>query len=129
MFAVSINHPEAFSISPHGNRINWLITKEKCPCNFELRYIQIPAGSRTGNGHHPYEHEVFVVFGKGLLLGVDLWGQKYEEELFFGKSIFVQSDEIHQWVNTGAEELCLVCVIPSGAEDEFKTNYIVEGTT
>ena len=115
MKAVDINE-KIMSVSPSGNKIYWLITSEMGAPNFEMRYIEIPPGGKTSDGSHPHEHEVFVVKGNGVIKGEDR-----EEKLIPGRAIFVQGNERHQWINrSNNEALGLICVIPKGAEDQYK---------
>jgi quercetin dioxygenase-like cupin family protein len=103
-------------ITKSGNRIYWLLTSEVGAPNFELRYIEIPPGGQSSQGSHPHEHEVFVVKGQGLVKGPDR-----ETCLTPGMAVFVPGDEIHQWINTRADEpFGFVCVVPRGAEAESK---------
>lgn len=103
-----------------GNRIYWMIMAEKGAPSFELRYIEIPSGGKSSAGHHPHEHEVFIVQGQGKIVGRDASGQAFEKALVPGVAVFVPGGEEHQWVNTGGETLGFVCVVPKGAEAESK---------
>jgi quercetin dioxygenase-like cupin family protein len=99
-----------------GNKIYWMLTTEIGVHNYELRYIEIPPGGKSSYGHHPHEHEVFIVRGEGRLKG------KFPEEaLKPGTAVFIDNDEEHQWVNTSDEDpLGFICVVPKGAESESK---------
>jgi quercetin dioxygenase-like cupin family protein len=98
-----------------GNKIYWMLTQENGAPSFELRYIEIPPGGKSSYGSHPHEHEVFVVRGGGRISS----GGR-EELLRPGTAVFVPGNEVHQWVNTEAEPLGFVCVVPKGAEAESK---------
>ena len=93
----------------------WMIASEMGANNFELRYVKIPVGASCTYGKHPHEHEVFVLKGKGILKGKDC-----EIELKPDLAVFVAENEEHQWINTGDETLCFICVVPKGAESEYK---------
>jgi mannose-6-phosphate isomerase-like protein (cupin superfamily) len=103
-----------------GNRIYWKVTAEKGAQGFELRYIEIPVGGKSSAGHHPHEHEVFIVQGQGKIVGRDEGGEPVEKALAPGVAVFVPGGEEHQWVNTGGETLGFVCVVPRGAESQSK---------
>jgi quercetin dioxygenase-like cupin family protein len=99
-----------------GNKIYWMITTEKGAGDFEMRYIEIPPGGKSSNGHHPHEHEVFIVAGKGIIKGASS-----ESELIPGMGVFVPGDEEHQWINASTvEPFGFICVVPKGAEKESK---------
>jgi len=115
MKAIDISD-EIMCKSPSGNKIYWLITTEIGAPNFEMRYIEIPPGGKTSDGSHPHEHEVFIIKGNGVIKGENM-----EEKLLPGRAIFVKGGERHQWINSSDKEpLALICVIPKGAEDQYK---------
>lgn len=103
-----------------GNKIYWMITSEKGAPSFELRYIEIPPGGKSSNGHHRHEHEVFVVAGRGKIICRDTNGEACESDLAPGMAVFVPGDEDHQWINLSSEPFGFVCVVPKGAESESK---------
>jgi quercetin dioxygenase-like cupin family protein len=99
-----------------GNKIYWLITSEMGAPGFELRYIEIPPGGKSSYGHHPHEHEVFIVSGRGKIAG-----EFPEAVLSPGTAVFVPGNEEHQWINTSeSEPFGFICVVPRGAEAESK---------
>ncbi len=99
-----------------GNKIYWMLTAEQGAQNFELRYIEIPAGGKSSYGKHPHEHEVFVVKGNGKIKGL-----YPERELLPGTAVFVPGNEEHQWINgSETEPFGFICVVPKGAEAESK---------
>jgi quercetin dioxygenase-like cupin family protein len=99
-----------------GNKIYWMLTTEIGAQNFEMRYIEIPPGGRSSNGHHPHEHEVFIVAGSGYIKG-----ESEENKLVPGMGVFVPGDEVHQWINASeTEPFGFICVVPKGAEKESK---------
>ncbi len=102
--------------TPSGNKIYWMLTSEMGAPSFELRYIEIPPGGKSSYGHHPHEHEVFIVRGEGRIKGQDS-----EKQLTPGTAVFVPGDEEHQWINASATEpFGFICVVPKGAEAESK---------
>jgi len=103
-----------------GNKIFWMITSEMGAKNFELRYIEIPIEGKSSYGSHPHEHEVFIIKGSGKIIGKD-----YDQFLKPGMSVFVSGDEEHQWINTGTEPFGFICVVPKGAEAQFKPKNIL----
>ena len=103
-----------------GNKIYWMLTSEIGAPNFALRYIEIPPSGKSSAGHHAHEHEVFIVAGKGTLVGKHSDGRQYILELEPGIAVFVPGNEEHQWINTASTPFGFVCVVPRGAEAESK---------
>ncbi len=77
--------------------------------NFVLRVFTLEPGGRTPRHSHPWEHEVYVLSGKGRTEG------DAELDLAPGDAVYVQPQETHSFVNTGDEDLRFVCVVPKSA--------------
>jgi quercetin dioxygenase-like cupin family protein len=115
MFFTNINE-DFMCQSPSGNKVYWLIASEHGAPHFEMRYIEIPAGGRTHYGNHEHEHEVYIVKGKGWVKGSD-----GEHEITAGMAVFIPGWEDHQFINASdTEPLSVICVVPKGAEAEYK---------
>lgn len=76
--------------------------------NFTTRHFELAPGGHTPFHTHPWEHEVFVLAGKGKARRKD-----GETEIGPGAFIFVPADEEHGFVNTGNETFSFLCVIPA----------------
>lgn len=88
--------------------IRWLISRGDGAPNFAMRLFRIRPGGHTPYHNHPYEHEVFVLSGKGKFVF-----EEKEYPIEEGSVIFVDSGKNHQFVNTSdIEELRFICVIP-----------------
>jgi quercetin dioxygenase-like cupin family protein len=48
-----------------GGKIRWLITHRNGAPNFSMRLIVVPEGSTTPAHKHDYEHEIFIISGRG----------------------------------------------------------------
>jgi quercetin dioxygenase-like cupin family protein len=72
-----------------------------------LRMIEIQTGGSSPQHSHPYEHENFVVEGKGRLLIGDTW-----YDLGVGDVAFVPAGILHQYVNAGDTTFKFLCGIP-----------------
>lgn len=124
MYITDLSNNNIVWTTPSGKKVYWMIPAEAGAPNFELRYIEIPPNVPLSSiPHHPHEHEVFVVKGKGILQGVQD-GQSYEVELSPGQAIFIPGNEDHQWLNPFDEPLCIICVVPKGAEAEVKPPFV-----
>lgn len=91
-------------------KIRWLIDREhdNAPV-YALRMIELEAGGFSPLHQHDWEHENFVVEGKGQLLIEDTW-----HELYPGVVCFVPPNVLHQFKNTGDAPLKFLCGIPAG---------------
>ncbi|MBX3414416.1 MAG: cupin domain-containing protein [Pirellulales bacterium] len=78
--------------------------------NFAMREFEIQPGGYTPHHHHPYEHEVFVIAGEGVVLEGN-----QEHSLKTGDVIFVKPDEVHQFRNTGTQPMKFLCLVPNSA--------------
>ncbi len=87
--------------------IRWLIGKKEGAPNFAMRLFEVEPGGYTPFHEHPWEHEVFVLEGKGKLV-LEKEEIPFEKEYF----IFVPPDEKHQFKNTGNSRLRFLCIIP-----------------
>lgn len=88
-------------------RIRWLITQETGAENFAMRLFEIEPGGYTPLHSHPWEHEVFILEGRGLVKGGE------EEHPFKGGDvIFISAGELHQFRNEGKQVIRLLCLIP-----------------
>jgi len=74
---------------------------------FIMRVFEVKAGSSTPFHSHSWEHEAFVLSGKGMVKGRE--GEKLLGE---GTAVFVAPNEEHCFINTGSAPLRFICVIP-----------------
>ena len=79
---------------------------EKAP-TFVMRVFEIEPGNGTPHHAHPWEHEMFVVKGQGILKSGNT-----ETPLNEGNAIMVLPDEQHGIFNTGKDLLTVICVVP-----------------
>lgn len=75
--------------------------------NFYMRQFNIAPGGQTPRHQHAWEHEVYALAGAGVVVTAD-----GERPVAAGDCIFVAPEEVHQFRNTGAEELVFLCLIP-----------------
>ena len=75
--------------------------------NFAMRIFEIQPESATPFHSHPWEHEVFVVSGQGVVRGADT-----ERQLGEGDAVLVLPDEPHCFAGTGDDVLRVICVVP-----------------
>lgn len=87
--------------------IRWLISEEDDAPNFYMRMFTVQPGGYTPYHSHPYEHEVFVLEGEGIVV-ID----NKEHRMKGGYVIAVPPDVKHQFKNTGNGILRFLCLIP-----------------
>jgi quercetin dioxygenase-like cupin family protein len=75
--------------------------------NFVMRVFDIQPGGHTAYHTHAWEHEVYVLAGKGMVRQ----GEK-EHALEKGSFVLVPPEEEHNFANTGADVFRFICVVP-----------------
>jgi len=101
--------------TPHGKLIRWLLSEEIGAPNFEMRYFEINKESEPSEERHPWEHEVFVVKGEGIVKSGGV-----EKKVKPGDAIFILPNEQHMFLNAKEEPLSFICIIPKGCENHVK---------
>jgi len=98
-----------------GCRIRCLIGEPDGAPAFSMRQFEVSPGGHTPKHSHPYEHEVFVIEGTGVVLE----GQEgqVEHPLQSGSVVYVTPSEPHQFRNTGNSPLKFLCLIPHPLRD------------
>ena len=91
-----------------GCQVRWLIGNKDHAPNFAMRQFEVAPGGHTPKHSHPYEHEVFVLEGEGVILEGDR-----EHRLTAGDVIYVKPDEVHQFRNHGPQPLKFLCLVPN----------------
>ena len=90
-----------------GVSVRWVINKEDEAPNFAMRVFDVQPGATTPYHTHPWEHEVFVLEGEGVVKSAD--GERPLQREFV---IYVAPNEEHQFVNKGDGVLRFICLIP-----------------
>ena len=99
-----------------GCRVRWLIGEKDQAPNFAMRQFEVAPGGHTPRHQHPYEHEVFVLEGEGVVLEGDR-----QHTLRAGDVVFVRPDEVHQFRNPGDVPLKFLCLVPNSATTQQVT--------
>jgi quercetin dioxygenase-like cupin family protein len=93
-----------------GCQVRWLVDEQVGAPNFAMRHYEVAPGGYTPRHSHPYEHEVFVLEGSGVVLEGDV-----EHRLSAGDVVFVVPGEVHQFRNTGSVPLKFLCMVPNSS--------------
>ena len=88
-------------------KVRWLITKDMGAENFAMRFFEMEPEGYSPFHSHPWEHEVFILEGEGIVVG---GGE--ERKFRTGDVIFVPPNEKHQFKNTGETTVKFLCLIP-----------------
>ena len=70
---MKVQHYQQVSSEPvemegaHGCTVRWLLGPRDGAPNFAMRQFDVAVGGYTPRHHHPYEHEVFVLEGEGVV--------------------------------------------------------------
>lgn len=92
-----------------GSSIRWIIDEEHDGApHCVLRVIEVEPGGHTPDHTHPFEHENFVLEGRGKVLIEDLW-----QDLSPGDVIFVPAGTRHSYANAGDTTFKFLCTIPA----------------
>ena len=92
----------------HGVEIRWLIDKESGAERFWMRHFEVAPGGCTPRHAHDFEHEVFVLTGRGLI-----YHGGRDHELGPGDVIFMPANEEHQFRCAGDDPLTFLCLVPA----------------
>ena len=99
---------EIFGDEAPGVTIRWIIDEKRDGApNYALRVIEVAPGGHTPNHSHSFEHENFVIEGKGR---VQISGEWYN--VGQGDVIFVPPGVQHTYVNAGEGLFKFLCGIP-----------------
>ncbi len=91
-----------------GITIRWLIAEKEGAPNFAMRLLEFQPGAIFAPHRHPYEHEIYVLEGKGVVTG----SEGDVGEMRPGATLLISPNELHGYRNTGETPLRFICVIP-----------------
>lgn len=72
-----------------------------------LRIMEVEVDGYSPFHSHEWEHINYILSGVGILRTIT-----GEFPLLPGMSVFVESNEKHQYVNTGKEKFKFICMVP-----------------
>lgn len=113
---MKVKHCEQVALAPvtmegsSGCQVRWLVDEAQGAPNFAMRQFEVAPGGYTPRHSHPYEHEVFVLEGTGVVLEGDA-----EHRLAAGDFVLVTPNEVHQFRNTGSQPLKFLCMVPNSS--------------
>ena len=99
--------PETVEQGAEGVAIRWIIAEADGAPNFAMRHFTIAPGGHTPHHTHAWEHEVFILTGRGKVVGAQ--GETPVEP---GTVVLVSPGEEHHFANDGDERLTMLCLVP-----------------
>ena len=72
-----------------------------------MQVVEISPHTSTPSHYHPWEHEIFIVSGKGIAAG-----EQGSVTVGAGNIIFIPANEPHCFVNTESDTLRFVSIEP-----------------
>jgi len=90
-----------------GVTIRVLISPDDGAPNYVMRLFTVEPGGRTPFHTHSWEHEVYVLEGRGVVVG-----ENAETPIEADQVVFVPGGEKHCFRNTGESPLRFLCIIP-----------------
>jgi quercetin dioxygenase-like cupin family protein len=105
-----VGHADVTGSSPEGTEgvdFRALLAEDVDPPNFYMRVFDVSPGGHTPKHRHDWEHEVYVARGSPKIVL-----ESGEVRLIPGDAVYVEPNELHQFVNDGNSIVRFVCVIP-----------------
>ncbi|NIP67434.1 cupin domain-containing protein [Candidatus Bathyarchaeota archaeon] len=90
-----------------GVKVRWLITRGDGAENFAMRHFEISPGGESAHHSHSWEHETFILNGRGLVVCGD-----EERQVSPGFVVFIPPNVPHHFENLGDDEFRFLCLIP-----------------
>lgn len=97
-------------------KVRWLVGERDGAPTFAMRQFELAPGGHTPRHYHPYEHEIYVLDGEGVVVDGDR-----QRKLKAGDVVFVEPNDVHQFRNTGTDVLKVLCLIPNSAAGKHVT--------
>jgi len=90
-----------------GATIRWVISAPQGAPNFAMRVIELQPGAASPHHAHDWEHEMFILSGKGTA-----WKEGKEVPIREGDTLLVPPNEEHEIINRSDGLLRFICLIP-----------------
>lgn len=90
-----------------GVHVRWLISDSDGAPNFYMRRFDVEPGGRTPHHAHPWEHEVYVLEGRGMVVC-----EARQEPFQPGDFVYVPPDKEHCFIADAESGAAFLCLIP-----------------
>ena len=88
-------------------KVRWLIDEKTGAKNFFMRMFEVEPGGYSPLHAHPWEHEIFILEGTGIIGCCD-----EEKEVKEGDFLYIEPDVPHWYKNNGNKPWKFLCIIP-----------------
>ena len=95
-------------VGAKGVQVQWMLGPAEGTPTFALRRFSLEPNGQTPQHSHPWEHEVYVLQGSGVVVT-----EEGETPLQPDCAVLVLPDEVHCF-KSGAEGLQFLCLVPLG---------------
>ncbi len=99
--------PSKIEHGVEGVTARWPIREEDGAPHFAMRIFDVEPGVKTPHHAHWWEHEVYVMAGKGV---VESGGQRVDVQE--GMVVYIPGGEEHHLENAGDDTFRFMCLIP-----------------
>ena len=110
MYLGNINEVKKEKVDMKGSSktwIQWLITEKHGAKNYVMRLFTIEPDGVIPKHQHPWEHEIFVLKGGGIVGCCE-----EEKEAKEGDFIYIEPNVPHWYRNNGSKDWKFLCIIP-----------------
>jgi quercetin dioxygenase-like cupin family protein len=91
-----------------GVTMRLMVGRQDGAPSFSMRHFTVAPGGHTPRHSHNYEHEVYVVEGRGR---VEQDGEL--RELKAGDVVYVRPNALHQFTNDSEAPFAFLCMVPT----------------
>jgi quercetin dioxygenase-like cupin family protein len=91
-----------------GVQIREMITAQDGAPNFAMRVFDVQPGAATPYHTHPWEHEVYIISGTGLVRT-----EGKEKAFKPGDSVYIAPNEQHCFIADATVPVRMICCIPA----------------
>jgi len=112
MYIVNAQEAIRSAVTSEGakdTQVQWLVDESRGAPNYALRRFIVVPGGYTPRHTHNWEHEVYVLRGKGVLVT-----DEGEVPLGPDQAILILPNEEHQFRCSGPDNLEMLCIVPNG---------------
>lgn len=117
--AVTPIRVEEIERASEGVTMRRVISAVDGAAEFTMDVFEIQPAGHSACHAHPWEHQVFVIRGRGALAGAE--GETPFRE---GDVVFVPPEEPHQFRNTGDAAVEFICLVPKAALTAYYIEHI-----